>query len=384
MRLSLRRTLEILGGLAVLGLLSYVLWGGHQAPKATTEADLNALKEDYENMQALLTRLTGSLSREKQLVSQLSQELKESRETPIDVKPEHRLAILVPFRNAYDELRQFVPYMFKWLKKKGISFTIFIINQADDFRFNRGALLNVGYLMIEREYDYFAMHDVDLLPLNEQLNYSFPSEPFHMAAPWLHPIYHYPAFIGGIMLMSSVHYRALNGLSTHFWGWGREDDELFKRITEAGLHVLRPGNLSTGMYKTFRHLHDQEVRVRDMMKVGQQHVVGFQRDRVSGLNTTMHTIESVEARTVEGFPYIFVSTRIHCDLKATPWCVKPSVCQPGYYRHQPSNVCRRCGTNCWKGFVIFGNCTQTSNTLCKKIGRDISPEEAKKYVQGTM
>lgn len=40
----------------------------------------------------------------------------------------------------------------------------------------------------EREHDYIAMHDVDLLPLNPLLNYSYPAMPFHVAAPWLHPM----------------------------------------------------------------------------------------------------------------------------------------------------------------------------------------------------
>ncbi len=100
-----------------------------------------------------------------------------------------------------------------------VSFTIFVLNQADTLRFNRGALLNIGYLMVgmrgrvgegecvfalygassltsttttpmqaEQEYDYLAMHDVDLMPLNPVLNYSFPTMPYHMAAPWLHPM----------------------------------------------------------------------------------------------------------------------------------------------------------------------------------------------------
>ncbi len=37
--------------------------------------------------------------------------------------------------------------------------------------------------------DYMVMHDVDLLPLNKNLTYRFPKEPFHVSAPWLHPKY---------------------------------------------------------------------------------------------------------------------------------------------------------------------------------------------------
>jgi len=32
------------------------------------------------------------------------------------------------------------------------------------------------------------MHDVDLIPLNDGLDYGFPKDPMHIAAPWLHPM----------------------------------------------------------------------------------------------------------------------------------------------------------------------------------------------------
>lgn len=48
----------------------------------------------------------------------------------------------------------------------------------------------------EDEFDYLALHDVDLLPLNPKLSYAFPTLPYHIAAPWLHPQYHYKTFIG--------------------------------------------------------------------------------------------------------------------------------------------------------------------------------------------
>lgn len=47
------------------------------------------------------------------------------------------------------------------------------------------------------------MHDIDLLPLNNNLSYGFPDDgPFHISSPELHPRYHYPTFIGGILLVS--------------------------------------------------------------------------------------------------------------------------------------------------------------------------------------
>ena len=62
---------------------------------------------------------------------------------------EPRLAILVPFRDRLDELLSFVPYISRFLNRQNIGpFKIHILNQSDRYRFNRGALANVGYKLV--------------------------------------------------------------------------------------------------------------------------------------------------------------------------------------------------------------------------------------------
>lgn len=96
------------------------------------------------------------------------------------------------------------------------------------------------------------MHDVDLLPLNDNLKYEYPGEgPLHISGPEFHPKYHYATFIGGILLLKVEHYQQLNGMSNRYWGWGLEDDEFYVRIKEAGLEVFRPRNITTGPENTF-------------------------------------------------------------------------------------------------------------------------------------
>lgn len=79
--------------------------------------------------------------------------------------------------------------------------------QVDQYRFNRGSLINAGFKEIMTSYnaiDYIAMHDVDLLPLNPALDYHYPPTGHvnHIAAPYLHPRYHYASFVGGILLIT--------------------------------------------------------------------------------------------------------------------------------------------------------------------------------------
>jgi xylosylprotein 4-beta-galactosyltransferase len=138
-------------------------------------------------------------------------------------KGEHKLAIVVPFRDRFDELQLFVPHISKFLIQKKINFDIYIVNKIDKYRFNRASLINVGFLASMTDCDYMAMHDIDLLPLNDFLDYSYPKNgPFHVSAPGLHPDYNYTTFIGGILIVKKEHFLATNGMSSRYWGWGKE------------------------------------------------------------------------------------------------------------------------------------------------------------------
>lgn len=89
-----------------------------------------------------------------------------------------------------------------------------------------------------------------------------------------------------------------NGMSNRFWGWGREDDEFYRRLKKAELQVryrlcppaqqvarvftdlssqlFRPSGITTG-YKTFLHIHDPAWRKRDQKRVAAQKQVPTQR-----------------------------------------------------------------------------------------------------------
>ncbi|XP_040857397.1 beta-1,4-galactosyltransferase 7 isoform X2 [Ochotona curzoniae] len=232
----------------------------------------------------------------------------------------HRLAVLVPFRERFEELLVFVPHMHRFLSRKKIQHHIYVLNQVDHFRFNRAALINVGFLESSNSTDYIAMHDVDLLPLNEELDYGFPEAgPFHVASPELHPLYHYKTYVGGILLLSKQHYQLCNGMSNRFWGWGREDDEFYRRIKGAGLQLFRPSGITTG-YKTFRHLHDPAWRKRDQKRIAAQKQEQFKVDREGGLNTVHYRVDSRTALSVGGAPCTVLNILLDCDKAATPWC----------------------------------------------------------------
>lgn len=100
-----------------------------------------------------------------------------------------KLAVIVAYRNCFDELLVFAPHVSNFLSAQKIPHHIFVVNHLGNLRFNKGAMLNIGYLYEKEKFDYLVIHDIDTLPLNPNLCYDYPAEGnvFHVSAPWLHP-----------------------------------------------------------------------------------------------------------------------------------------------------------------------------------------------------
>ncbi|XP_050391801.1 beta-1,4-galactosyltransferase 7-like [Patella vulgata] len=189
-----------------------------------------------------------------------------------------------------------------------------------DREFNRASLINIGFLESKSQCDYIAMHDVDLLPLNPALSYSYPENgAFHVAAPELHPLYHYKKFVGGILLVKGSDFEKLNGLSNKYWGWGLEDDEFFVRMKKLGIMITRPVGITTGN-QTFKHVHDRR-RTRDKSRFFDQKEKTRRLDKITGVNSVDYTVDSKHELTIDDGYVTVINVKLKCDLDFTPWCL---------------------------------------------------------------
>jgi hypothetical protein len=178
-----------------------------------------------------------------------------------------KMAILVPFRNNKVENRQlhykaFIKHMIKLLDYMKIisdqHILVVIIEQSnDDKKFNRGKLLNIGYKYIKKKgYDYIITHDIDMYPNNNAFKYYrvYPKNPIHIADRVDKKKYNYEYFMGGILSISNTDFENCNGYPNNFWGWGGEDDELYKRMKRNNLIVHRPHD---GVIYTLEHTYSK-------------------------------------------------------------------------------------------------------------------------------
>jgi len=145
---------------------------------------------------------------------------------------EESFAIIVSYRDRQQHLNQFIPHMQARFKNADI----FIIEQMPGKPFNRGKLLNIGILEAG-EYPYYALHDVDMLPI--QSDYSKPDCPTLLAtkAEQFGFKMPYDEYFSGVVLMPHADLLKTNGYHNEFWGWAAEDNDFRDRVLHVGLEI---------------------------------------------------------------------------------------------------------------------------------------------------
>ena len=145
---------------------------------------------------------------------------------------EDRFAIIVSYRDRASHLAKFIPYMESMFKNADI----FVIEQVVGKPFNRGRLLNIGVIEA-KNYTYYALHDVDMLPVKS--DYSAPLSPTLLATKAQQFGYKmpFPEYFSGAVLISNVDIHKVNGYHNEFWGWAAEDNNFRDRVLYCGLEI---------------------------------------------------------------------------------------------------------------------------------------------------
>lgn len=144
------------------------------------------------------------------------------------------LTIITPYRNRPDHLSQFILHMNKYPD----DFKIYIVEQVDEKPFNRGKLINCGF--IESNCHRFAAHDVDMLPLN--VDYSKGYGAIQLASSEIQKT----GYLGGVTLFNEFFFREVGGYHNDYYSRA-EDNEL-------AFHLKRLGKSVTERFGTFHQL----------------------------------------------------------------------------------------------------------------------------------
>lgn len=182
------------------------------------------------------------------------------QETPVEKEIPPKFIIIVPYRDREHHLKFFRQHMKNVLEDiPKEDYKILVMHQKDTRDFNRGAMKNIGYLVVKKMYPdtyktiTLVFHDVDIIPMDKGLI-------DYVTVPGM--IKHHYGFVyalGGIVSITAGDFEKLNGFP-NYWAWGYEDNALQQRVLQAGMKIDRRVFYHI-MDKRFFLLHDDLVRM---------------------------------------------------------------------------------------------------------------------------
>lgn len=167
-----------------------------------------------------------------------------------------KVAVIIPYRNRLHHLRILLNRLHPLLHKQQIDYRIFLVEQAGNDKFNRGKLMNVGFMEALKydKYDCFVFHDADLIPEHDRNIYMCDDHVRQLSSAIDETRYHvmFYNYAGGVAAMKKETMVKINGYPNSYWGWGNEDDDMSARAQAAGLLLTRPPE-HIGRFKMIRH-----------------------------------------------------------------------------------------------------------------------------------
>ena len=150
-----------------------------------------------------------------------------------------KLIFIIPYRDRENEKTHFSIYM-KYILEDipDSNYEIYYSHQIDNRPFNRGAVKNIGFLVMKEKYpnDYksitFVFNDIDTMPTQKNMfNYiTTKGKVKHF--------YGFAFALGGIFSILGEDFEKCNGFP-NIYGWGIEDNEMQRRVEEKNMKIDR-------------------------------------------------------------------------------------------------------------------------------------------------
>jgi len=181
---------------------------------------------------------------------------------PVTQKTNHvvnkipKLIFIVPYRDREQHLQFFSKTMAEVLSSYSRDdVRILYVHQCDTRSFNRGAMKNIGFLTVKKEYPdtyrdiTLVFNDVDTMPYSKDfLNYE-------TVRGKVKHFYGYTFTLGGIVSIKAGDFEIIRGFP-NLWAWGYEDNLLKSRVLKSGIHIDR-SQFYPIMDKNILHLCDE-------------------------------------------------------------------------------------------------------------------------------
>ncbi len=149
-----------------------------------------------------------------------------------------KVVIIVPARDRKEHKA-----ILSSIYKGSIQLKVLFVNQNWDLPFNRGAMLNIGYLEVKKLYpnDYqritFVFHDVDSIPF-PSISIKLLIDRFITTAGIVKHIFGFLHSLGGVFSITGLDFEKVGGFP-NLYGWNNEDVILQERVLAQNLTIDR-------------------------------------------------------------------------------------------------------------------------------------------------
>ena len=210
-----------------------------------------------------------------------------------------KTALVVPFRDRSQQLKEFLHNIRPFLRAQNVSYFIIVVDQEDRKPFNRGKLLNVGFIeanLMRDDLECFIFHDIDLLPIDTRNWYTCGKRPRHLTANVDYFRYNLPYvdLMGGAIAIDRQQFIKVNGFSNEFFGWGGEDDDFAQNRLKR--HNIVPTRFNTKISR-YKSISDVKAKKTVDKMSNDKHKTSFINDVDDGLSNIEYSVVSSITKT---------------------------------------------------------------------------------------
>jgi hypothetical protein len=221
------------------------------------------------------------------------------------------IVLLVPYRDREENAKVFIEHMLKFFSDtlQG-PVVIFITEQVGDRPFNRGALINAGFLEVNKALNdtqgvVYVAHDIDMLPIDPKISY------IDISNNTIKHIYGPSHSLGGICSFNKDVFEKINGFPNNYWGWGREDVCLLHRVKSQNVLIDNSLFYKRPSPKHFRELPPNQKRTwskgdyDEKNRLLQDEIENPEYYKYNGLNTIQYVVKEKNYQSEGGNSIFF-------------------------------------------------------------------------------
>ena len=172
-----------------------------------------------------------------------------------------KLVFIVPYRDREQQYKFFSYHMKNVLSNYAENeYAILYIHQKDTRPFNRGAIKNIGFLVVKDMYPDNYRHITLVFNDIDTMQFSSGFLPYCTVAGVVKHFYGFNYALGGIVSINAGDFESINGFP-NYWAWGYEDNELNDRVNRTGSLKLDRSVFYSLLDKNILHLQCDLHRV---------------------------------------------------------------------------------------------------------------------------